>query len=155
MAHKQTVNELSRLIETLQNERREHEEAIAAIDATFAEFGIIPDAAPQRRGPGRPPKKAGRKKGTTTTTATKKRATRKKTGRRGRRGRGSFEKTGEQSVYDFVKQHGKPNAKEVNEHWSGEGRGGKADNTLSKLVKEKKLKRVKVKGERGSLYQVA
>jgi hypothetical protein len=58
-------------------------------------------------------------------------------------------------VFNFVKAQGKPNAAEVNQHWQKEGRGGKADNTLTKLVKDGRLKRVQVKGERGGRYQTA
>ena len=46
-------------------------------------------------------------------------------------------------------------AADVNKHWQGEGRGGKADNTLTKLVKDGKLKRHEVKGERGGRYSIA
>lgn len=148
MARKQTVNELSNLIETLQSERQEHVDAIAAIDQTFDQFGISPETGRRRgRRPGRPRKKVSKKK------AGKKKVSKKRTKRGGRRRR--FTKTGEESVLSFVKQQGKPNAKEVNAHWAKEGRGGKADNTLSKLVKEGKLKRVKAKGERGSRYRAA
>jgi len=40
-------------------------------------------------------------------------------------------------------------------HWKGEGRGGSANNALTKLVQSKKLKRLAVKGERGSKYSIA
>ena len=38
---------------------------------------------------------------------------------------------------------------------SNEGRGGKADNSLTRLVKDGRIKRVQVKGERGGRYRVA
>ena len=39
--------------------------------------------------------------------------------------------------------------------WASEGRRGTADNVLSHLVKDKKLKRVKLVGLRGSRYSLA
>ena len=79
-----------------------------------------------------------------------------KTKRRGGgRRRGAFSQTAEDSVLGFIREHGQPNAKEVNQHWQTEGRGGKADNTLSKMVKAGQLERVEVEGERGGRYKAA
>ena len=39
-------------------------------------------------------------------------------------------------------------------HWASEGRGGTADNALSKLVRDRKIKRIPLVGERGSHYAV-
>ena len=142
MARKDTADELARMIDELQQERQEHLNAIARIDDTFERFGIQPasnapsPAATKRKAP------------------TRKRAPSKKTTRRRRRQ--TFDKTGEESVLDFVRQsNDPPNAREVNEHWNGEGRGGKADNTLSRLVKAGQLERVDVPGERGGRYRLA
>jgi DNA-binding transcriptional regulator YiaG len=44
---------------------------------------------------------------------------------------------------------------EINEAWKKAGRLGKADNTLSVMVKARKLKRAKLKDERGSRYSAA
>ena len=44
---------------------------------------------------------------------------------------------------------------EINQQWKSEGRGGNADTTLSQLTKQKKLKREKIKGEKGSRYKAA
>lgn len=140
MAGTSTTQELAALIRRLQGERQKHSDAIEAIDKTFAQFGI---AAPGKPRLGRPPKAI-------SLAAAPKAPKAGKSG--GRRRRGSFEKTGEDSVLDFVKSKGPVTAAEVNDHWSGEGRGGKADNALSKLVKNGKLKRNKVKGERGGTY---
>lgn len=73
----------------------------------------------------------------------------------GRRSRGSFAKTAEESIIDFVKKHDRPSTADVNKHWQGEGRGGKADNTLTKMVKNGQLKRIKDESVRGSCYEVA
>jgi hypothetical protein len=45
--------------------------------------------------------------------------------------------------------------REIEKHWTSEGRAVSAANLLSKLVKEKKLKRTPLKGERGSRYSLA
>lgn len=131
-----TAKELDQLISKLQAQRAEYVQEIEKIDAIFARYGI---GGGVRRGRGRPAKSAGGAVG--------------KRGRR--RKRGSFAKTGEQSILDFIKSHGKPSTADVNVHWKKEGRGGKADNTLTRLVKEGKLKRVSSKDVRGSRYAVA
>ncbi len=142
-----TVNELSALIAKMKKERASYEAKIAEIDAAFASLGIDPDtSAPKKRGPGRPRKAAGKQK------VAKKKVTKK---RAGRKKRGTFKKTGEQSVYDFVKANPDATSASVNKHWSGEGRGGRADNTLTKLVKEGKIKRKDIKGQRGGTYRAA
>ena len=38
------------------------------------------------------------------------------------------------------------------QHWKGEGRGAGCYNALGKLIKEKKIKKQKLKGQKGSLY---
>ena len=165
MAIQQKSEELGTLISDLQKQRKEHEEAIAKIDETFATYGISAksggkksggtsassssssdsSAPSKRRGPGRPKGSTNKKK---KATGAKKRG--------GRRSRGSFDKTGEESVLDFIRsQPNPPNAKQVNQHWQEEGRGGKADNTISKMVKGGQLERVDVEGERGGRYKAA
>ena len=139
MASQSKADELSKIINELKKERDEHVAAIERIDATFQQYGIDPENV---TGGGRTTR---RKK---STTARKKRGAKKKRSRT----RGRFSRTGEESVLAFVKWHGSPTAREVNEHWQAEGRGGKADNTLSKLVTQGKLKRFKHQG-RGSRYQ--
>ena len=135
--------ELSKTINKLRADRAELVAKISEIDELFASLGIAHQAGaivpvPARRG---------RKPGSTNAP---------KPAAPGRRKRGSFEKSGEESVLEFVKSFGKPNALEVNEHWQKEGRGGKADNTLSKLVKLGQLKRLEPKdGERGGRYAIA
>lgn len=131
MPRRTTVDELGNLIGKLQKQRHEHEQAIAAIDRMFARFGIQVAA---RRGSGRPAGTAAAANG------------------RRRRRRGTFAVTGEQSILDFVKRKGKPSTQEINAHWKREGRGGKADNTITRLVKQNRLKRIKCKDVRGSRY---
>lgn len=140
MARTANPKTLAKAIESLRRDRRQLVKRLAAIDETFAKLGLstAESAGGGRRG--RPPGsgKGGVKKGR----------------RRGRRKRGKFSMSGEESVLGFVKKHGKPNAAELNKHWKAEGRGGKADNALTKLVKDKKLKRMESAGERGGRYAV-
>ncbi len=133
---------LAATIDRLQARRREHMDAIAKIDAVFEKYGI---RLPERRRPGRPPGKAGRKPGRPAAA-----------GRKGRRRkRGTFAKPAHQSVMDFVKGKGGATTAEINKHWKSEGRGATADTTLSQLTKQRKLKRVKLKGQKGSRYTAA
>lgn len=141
MARLSTEKELAKLIGGLKAERQELVNKLASIDKVFASFGIpvvskvtatvSVAAAPTPTG-----KRRGRPPGS----------------KNSKRKRGLFAKTGEETVLEYVTNKGPVTAAEVNKHWQGEGRGGKADNTLSKLVKDGKLKRVKNKGERGSSY---
>ena len=78
-----------------------------------------------------------------------------KAGRRQRRSRGRFSVTAEQCILDFVRKEGQPSTAQVNAFWKKQGRGGKADNTLSKLASAGQLKRIKAKGVRGSQYAIA
>lgn len=159
MAKNPAIDELAKLVKELQSERQSHLDAIARIDETFEQFGI----SAQATGGATAPARGRRKKTTRRAKATSKPAAKrgrpvgsknsKKKKRRG--GRRRFAQTGEESVAAFVAEHGNPNTREVNEHWRKEGRGGKADNTLGKLIREGRLKRVNAKGERGSRYKTA
>lgn len=131
------VTAIARQIAALRADYQKAKARLAEIEAVFTSIGVSPEG------------------GVAAKTAKAARVVGKKGGRKGKRTRGKFAKTGEQSVLDFVAKAGKPNSKEVNEHWSGEGRQGKADNTLTRLVKDKKLKRIESDGERGGRYVVA
>jgi hypothetical protein len=74
---------------------------------------------------------------------------------KGKRTRRKFAISGEQSILNFVKSKSNPIGKEIQKHWESEGRAGAAANLISKLVKDKRLKRMPLKGERGSRYSVA
>jgi len=159
MADQSKADELAQVISDLQQERQHHLDEIERIDATFEQYGIDPESlggsasggrSAARRGSGRPTKKKTSAAGRRGTQASR----RKKSGKK-KRGRRSFSQTGEESVLAFVKSHGGPTAKEVNQHWQSEGRGGKADNALGKLVAEGRLRRVQNKEGRGSLYRPA
>jgi hypothetical protein len=106
---------------------------VSEIDALFAQFGIAIEDQPA---------KAGRKA--------------KKVGRSGgRRKRRVFAVSGEESILAFLKKHGKVSTSDINKYWKGVGRGGKADNSLTKMVQAGALKRIKTKGVRGSEYTIA
>jgi hypothetical protein len=71
-----------------------------------------------------------------------------------RRGRRSFSQTADEFVLALLKDKQMITG-EINAAWKRAGRGGAADNTLGKLVKEKRIKRTPVKDGRGSSYAVA
>ncbi len=132
MAGKRSTGGIASQIESLLSDRADHQAAIDKIDATLAKIESMlgGSSAKASTGAKRGPKP-------------------------GRRKRGSFSMSGDESIIAFIKSAGTPTTKDVNKHWKGEGRGGSADNALTKLVKLKKLKRIKLKGERGSKYSVA
>ena len=140
---------LVELIQKLETQQRQHAESATAITETLEHIGgllgsliggqrpsapvaaprAIAAAAPAPRGP--------------------------KPGARSKRTRNRFSTTGDESVLAFVRKHGKPTTAEVQAHWTSEGRGASADNSLSKLYKEKKVKRETNKQGRGSRYTIA
>lgn len=123
---------IARRIETLRAERERHSQEIEKIDATLEQI----KAALGMKIAGRTPMAAAPSK----------------TGRSRRRR--TFAVNGLQSVLNFVKENKNATTATINANWKSEGRAGRADVTLGKLVAEKKLKRVKLKGERGSRYVV-
>jgi DNA-binding transcriptional regulator YiaG len=75
-----------------------------------------------------------------------------KTPPKGTRKRGKFERTGEESILLLLKGRKSLRTSQINDAWKKEGRGGTANVTLGKLVKARRIKRTKVKGQRGSEY---
>lgn len=130
------ASELARLVSQLMAERKQHAEALAQIDATFASLGISPKARPGRK--------------PAALAALTAPAAPKKGKRRGRRGK--FAQTGEQFILSLLAGGKKLSTAELNKEWIASGRKGRADIALGKMVKEKKINRAKVKGERGSVY---
>ncbi len=162
MANKTTnASELTRLINQLRQERQQHEAAIAEIDATFKAFGIL--ASGGRGGAG----KKGKKRATAEAPAAAK--TKGKGKRRGRKPAGKrgaakkapwsrkFTMTGDELILNFVRDKGGATTEEIRKHWDAAGRRGKAENNLTLLVKNGKLKRSKLENTkgRGSLYSIA
>ncbi len=148
MATNHISTELPTRIHKLLEERQGHEAAISHIDevlqSVYSALGA--PAAPPKRGPGRPASVA---------SAAIPAVKAPKAGRGRRRTRGSYSTTGDESVLAFIKSNKSPTTKEIKAHWASEGRGGTADNVLSKLFREKKIKRLPLPGERGSRYTVA
>ena len=97
---------------------------------------------------GRAPKAAGPK-----ARATKAKAPAKPVRRR--RKRGMFKQTAEQFVLSLFSGGAIKTTAELAAAWNQAGRGGKVDNSLTKLVKAKTLKRRKIRGKKGSKYRLA
>lgn len=141
------VAELARLIKTLQEDRQKHVAAIAEIDSVFASLGIT----------AQPAKRRGRKPGSVNVKTAAAAAPEKaaKPGRKKRtRSKAKDGLTGEQFMYKILAE-GQLSTAEVNKRWTASGRNGRADILLGQLVANGKLKRQKVKDERGSRYSVA
>ena len=136
---KSPLNELQTIIRKLHSERQTHVEAIERIDSTFDELGIEAES-PRRGRRGRPP---GRPAG------------RYKAGRR--RKRRKYATSGTESILSFVSRGNKKGATgaEIANHWKAEGRAGSSYNIINMLLKAGKLKKKKLKGERGSMYMAA
>jgi DNA-binding transcriptional regulator YiaG len=71
------------------------------------------------------------------------------------RKRGDYSQTAEEFIASLVKSRKATTSTQINAAWKRDGRGGNANNTLSRMVAARKLKRTKLKGERGSKYAVA
>ena len=124
------LEELKSLIAKLQADRQAHLDAIAQIDAAFGGLGIEVQV-----------KKPGRLRGAPA-------------GMKKRRLRRKFKTTGNESILSFVKAAGAKGASgaQIVQHWKAEGRGVGCYNLLGRLIKDKKIKRRKLKGQKGSQY---
>ena len=149
--------EISKRIQILIDQRQQHADALSGINQTLsavaaalgsvslngqAQKQVEPAVAvvPKKRR-GRPP---GVRNATSASAPSK-----------GRRTRGSYATTGEESVLAFIKSNKKPTTSEIKAHWASEARLGTADNVLSKLFRENKVKRTPLgKGIRGSHYSL-
>ena len=146
MAKNLSGGDLAQRIQHLLETRQQHADALAQIEATLDQIGAALGTGHNgRRKPGRSPAAASIA-GATVTQPKKKR----------RRGRGAFAMTAEEFVLGFVKANKSPTTAQINAAWKNEGRGHTADNTLSKLARERKLKRTPLgEGIRGSKYSPA
>ncbi len=151
--------ELKNLINQLCVERQHHIDSIAEIDETFREFGIGGGASAPRKGKGGRRKAAeaappvakkgrgGRRKGSKAASAPK--AATRRAPRSGK-----FSVTGDEFILQFLKEKGGATTEEIRNHWKGSGRGGKAENNLTGLVKRNQVKRTKLAGKAGSTYSI-
>lgn len=150
---KTTANDLSKLIGSLQAERQAAVDKIAEIDSIFAQSGIDAPAngAKKKRGPkpGSKRKKTAKKPGPKLGAKKKSKGKKKKS----RRGPGTYKQTADDFVLAQLKG-GPVTTKEINAAWKKAGRGGTADNTLSKLAKAGTIKRSSIEGKRGSKYSL-
>ena len=71
------------------------------------------------------------------------------------RRRGVFTETAAEMLASLLQKKRTMTSGEINAVWKKTGRLGNADNTLSLMTKARKLKRAKLKGERGSAYRLA
>ena len=131
--------DITQRIQQLLDERQKHAEAITSIDATLARVGAALTSN------GQPYKPAA--------AVVKQPAPAKLAKPKGKRQ--EFAVSGLQSILDFVKSKSNPRGGEIEAQWQSEGRKGRAINLISKLVKDKKLKRIPLKDERGSRYTLA
>ena len=163
MANPKSPAHLTGAVSRLLDERQRHADALGRIDQILsgvadalgaatangrAERPVTPAVAPQAA----VPKRRGRPPGVRNAAH----APAPAAGANGRRSRGGYATTGEESILAFINQHRNPTTKEIRGHWTGEGRLGAADNVLSKLFREKKVRRTPLgKGIRGSRYTLA
>jgi hypothetical protein len=135
MTTSNVATELRRLVQQLHDERAEHIKAIEAIDQTFQDLGL--DAQQVK------PVVNAQPVSTKNTAFSRKKRTRK-----------AFAITADAFVLSFIQANPGCTTAQVNEHWITEGRNGKADQTLFKLVKTGQIARKNFKGKRGSMYTV-
>jgi hypothetical protein len=125
--------ELRRLVQQLHDERAEHVKTIEAIDQTFQDLGL--DAQQVK------PAVNAQSASTKNTLISGKKHNRK-----------TFTVTADEFVLSFIQANPGCATAQINEHWIKEGRNGKADQTLFKLVKTNQISRKNIKGRRGSMY---
>jgi len=140
MPHPTAIVSLTDRIQQLLNDREQHADAIAGIDKTLEQINSLLGGV-----------KAGRKPGPKAAAMLSAVEPPAKKGLRRQR----FAISGEESVLAFVKEQGKPTSQEIEQQWTAEGRKGRAAKALSKLTREKKLKRTPIAGKRGSRYTLA
>ena len=139
MATSIPVSQLSLRVQHLLEEKQKHGDALAQIDGVLSAISaaLSGSVAPAVAAPAR-------------------KAVAPVGAKIRRRGRGHFALSAEESILAFVKERKNPTTADVNHHFKAEGRSSTADNALTKLVKEKRLKRTPLgKGIRGSTYSIA
>jgi len=127
-------------VQRLAEQRQQHQDAIARIDHILESIGAALTNGTERQRGKKPPFPV----------SPVETPARPQKGRRARRGR--FAMTAEKSILKFVQEHKTPTTQEIKKHWADEGRGGTADNALSLLVRQKKLKRTPLEDRRGSRF---
>src|SRR4051812_26182460 len=110
--------DLGERIRRLEQDRELHAREIAAIDEILAQGSQAVGALPQGDRPNLPPPPSGRIE------------VQVRSGKRGK-----FQRTGEQSVLDYIRVEGNPTTAQINGHWRREGRRGVAKVILLRLLK--------------------
>ena len=72
-----------------------------------------------------------------------------------RQKRGEFKQTREEFILSLLKGRKMLTSTEITAAWKKSGRAANADNAMSLMVKARKLKRTKLKGQKGSEYRAA
>ena len=135
----QHATDLAGKIQQLQADRQRHVDAMAAIDRVLGQIGDAVRGLPAAQAAGATSAPAPAVPQAFVTSAT-------------RRHRGTFERTGVDSVLDFIRRHGDPTTADINAHWRNEGRRATANVTLLKLLKAGIIRREVDHGIRGSRY---
>jgi hypothetical protein len=135
----QHANDLAGKIQQLQADRQRHVDAMAAIDRVLDQIGAALQVVPP----------SVLNVGETAADGVVRREVPEP------RRRGRFEKTGVDSVLDFVRERGNPSTAEINAHWHAEGRKGTANVTLLKLLNDGTIRREQDPAVRGSRYRLA
>jgi hypothetical protein len=138
------ANDLAGRIQQLQVDRQRHLDAMAAIDRVLDQIGAALQVAP---------KPAGRERATAAARGDDGVVRREVPPQPRRRGR--FDKTGIDSVLDFIRERGNPTTAEINAHWHAEGRKGTANVTILKLLQDRSVRREQDPAIRGSRYSLA
>ena len=138
-----TPTNLTDRLQRLLDERQQHADALTRIDSTLEQIRSALHAVGGvngRRGAGRP--RAAPAEHSTTP-------------RRRKGKRGTFATSATEMILSLAGQRGGATTQEIKAQWKAEGRGGTADNALSKMVRDGKLKRAPLEGQRGSRFTVA
>jgi hypothetical protein len=161
--------ELTDLVKKLRTIRRQHEQALAEIETTFASLGIghLLEGSSRKRGAksaaaskakptgrSKPTRGAGKTVGRTKGKKIAARASSKVAAKSAPKGRGKYTQTGDEFILAFLAKRGNATTTEIRQHWQKQGRKGKAENNLTGLVKTGKVLRNPTPGEAGSTYSI-
>lgn len=173
-----TASELTDLITKLRSIRRHHEAALAEIEAAFRQVGLshlLESGGSRKRGAaaasvaaavgGKGTRRKGKTRGAgkgrgkaaakTKVAAKGKKSTKREAGATGGRGkRARYAQTAEEFILSFLGNNPGATTSEIRQHWQKQGRGGKAENSLTGLVKNGKLIRTARPGQAGSSYSL-
>jgi hypothetical protein len=131
------ATELRRLVQQLQDERADHVKTIESIDQTFQELKLDTRKTSTKARHRHPT-------GSNNTANSETLHGKHKT----------LAVTADTFVLSFVQANPGCTTAQINDHWIKNGRNGKADQTLCKLVKTGQIVRNNIKGQRGSTHTV-